>query len=529
MMVTAANCPLPNRPMHRVLPLAFSLFCALLLSIPAPAGELSLVRLNASFSQPLWATSPPGDHDRLFVLQRTGSVRIYKKSTGSLVSQPFIDLGADGFSQCYSLVFHPDYAANGYFYVIGIVVATGDVTVRRYSVSDDNPDTADPGSRFDIITTMPDGSHNGGWLGFSPTDGTLHITTGDGSTSPLHDPENDSQNRDNLIGKLLRIDVSGDDFPEDDTRNYRVPPDNPYASGGGSPEIRSIGLRNPWRASFDRETGDLWIADVGQNAREEINVIADGDLTEKNFGWRLREGTIATPSGGVGGDRPSANIDPIFEYGPIGQQSITGGYVYRGSALPWLVGTYLYGDFMTNEIGSLRYEGGGITDATDLTQDLVPNVGTLSSLVSFGEDAAGELYIVGLSGSVFMITRPYLVWLRQHIPVSGQDGADEDPDGDGLATVFEYVIGTSPTNPSGEAGAEAFEYFLAEGGLPTVRIHRDASATDVTLKLQTSSDLLNWSEEMTTVLSDTAELFEARDDVPVSQRRRFLRVLASLE
>ncbi len=233
-------------------------------------------------------------------------------------------MGAEGFTQCRSIASDPLFDSNGYFYVCGIV-GTTDVVVRRYKVSDDDTDVADPDSRTAILTTMPAVGHLAGWIGFA-NDGMLDVTTGDGSPTPTHDPENDSQNAENLIGKVLRIDVRSDDFPDDDSRNYAIPPDNPYAIGSGSPEIQAIGFRNPWRASFDRLTGGLWVGDVAQNNREDIDFIAAGDLSMKNFGWRLREGSIATPTGIYGGPgrltRSTRSLNTRPARGAIGHRRV---------------------------------------------------------------------------------------------------------------------------------------------------------------------------------------------------------------
>jgi hypothetical protein len=302
----------------------------------------------------------------------------------------------------------------------------------RYQVSAD-PDVADPGSATPVLSYgQPQSNHNAGWIGFGP-DGYLYIASGDGGGSHDNDAGhtpgtgNAQDLTDNLLGKILRIDVDGDGFPGDAQRNYAIPADNPFVGVPGDDEIWAFGLRNPWRASFDAQTGDLYIGDVGQGTCEEIDVQPASSGGGENYGWRLREGTLATIGGGVGGAPPLGAIDPILDYSHGGTEacsdpgpaftgiSITGGYVYRGP-IPVLDGRYFFADYGTSELWSLvwdgsdpsAFDGTNYTDLTDHTgdPDFAPDVGSLDSVVSFGEDEARNLYVLDLDGDVFRLPEP---------------------------------------------------------------------------------------------------------------------------
>jgi len=365
-------------------------------------------RVGTGFSRPIFATSPPGDFDRLFVAeQHTGRIRILDPDTQTINATPFLDINslATGNEQgLLGMAFDPDYATNGFFYV-NLTVAGGTTHIRRYQVSA-NPDIANPSSAKTVMTySQPYSNHNGGWMGFGPNDGFLYISSGDGGSG--NDPGNNAQDiTNNLLGKMLRIDVSGDDFPADPGRNYAIPASNPFVGATGDDEIWAYGLRNPWRASFDRATGDMYIADVGQNVREEVDFQPAAGAGGANYGWRLREGTIATPTGGVGGPAPAGAIEPIYDYlhggGPSEGFSITGGYVYRGPVAD-IRGHYFFADFVTNRIWSFRYDGAVLTEFTDRTAQFAPNVGSMQNISSFGQDAAGDLYIISLGGEVFKV------------------------------------------------------------------------------------------------------------------------------
>lgn len=370
-------------------------------------GEtLTATRVATGLNRPILATSPPGDDERLFIAEEhTGRIQILDLTTNTLNSTPFLDL--DGLSTgseqgLLGLAFHPAYADNGLFYV-NFTDSSGRTNVRSYQVSDD-PNVADASSAQTLMRfNQPEGNHNGGWLGFSPNDDYLYISSGDGGgANDRHGVNGNSQDiTNNLLGKMLRIDVNGDDFPADSIRNYAIPDSNPFVGAEGDDEIWSYGLRNPWRASFDRQNGDLYIGDVGQGELEEIDYQPGTSLGGENYGWRLREGSIATP--GVGGALPPGAVDPIFEYthDQNGGFSVTGGYVYRGP-LEELQGQYFFADYVTNNVWSIEHDGTTTTNVID-RNGITPDAGAVSSISAFGEDNQGNLYIVSLDGDVFRL------------------------------------------------------------------------------------------------------------------------------
>lgn len=394
---------------------------ALALAAPAAGQDFQLERVVTGLARPVQTTAPPGDFTRLFIVESrdgaTGRIRILDLATRTLLPTPFLSLSpvSTGFEQgLLGLAFHPDYATNRFFY-LNYTDAAGTTVIERYEARADDPDQADPASASPVITVaQPFANHNAGWLGFGP-DGYLYVPLGDGGYS--NDPGNRAQDiTGELLGKLLRLDVDGDDFPADPLRNYAIPPDNPFVGVTGDDEIRAYGLRNPWRASFDRATGDFYIGDVGQTLREEIDVAPAGSPGGANYAWRLREGTVATPT--VGGPKPPDGIDPIYDYphggGNLEGNSVTGGVVYRGPVAS-LRGRYLFADFSTARVWSLRWDGSDPSgfdgtnyfDFVDFGDDprFVPDVGVLSQPTSFGEDAAGNVYITTLGGDVFRISR----------------------------------------------------------------------------------------------------------------------------
>ncbi|HYC58880.1 MAG TPA: PQQ-dependent sugar dehydrogenase [Thermoanaerobaculia bacterium] len=317
-------------------------------------------------------------HDnRLFITQQFGLVRIYDGTR--LLPDPFLDVRhlvtSNGEQGLLSIAFHPDYAANGLFYVNYTNLA-GHTVIARYSVSPQNPNRANASSAVPILTiNQPFANHNGGQLQFGK-DGYLYIGMGDGGSGG--DPDNRAQNLGDLLGKMLRIDVNSGS-------PYAIPPSNPFVGQTGArPEIWSLGLRNPWRFSFDRFTGDLWTADVGQGQWEEINFQPATSIGGENYGWRRMEGTHCF--------NPSTNCNtgnlvlPVIEYNHNVGCSVTGGYVYRGSRYPRLNGTYLYGDFCSGRIwGGTRNANGTVT-----VRDLLDAPFNIST---FGEDANGEVYV----------------------------------------------------------------------------------------------------------------------------------------
>ena len=344
------------------------------------------IKVAEGLAKPTCVASPPGD-PRLFITEQRGRIRIL--AAGSVLETPFLDITSrvefDGtFQGILGLAFHPDYAANGTFYV-NYTMTGGDTRVSRFQVSAD-PNVADPASEVVVLTVpQPNTLHNGGAMAFGPSDGYLYIGMGDGG--PESDPNQVAQNPCLLLGKLLRIDVDG-------TAPYAIPADNPFVGVPGyREEIWALGLREPWGITFDRHTHDLWIADVGDADYEEINFQPAGSTGGENYGWSLMEG-LHCFNPPVDCDDGSLTL-PIHEYSHSSGCSVNGGYVYRGTAIPELHGAYLYSDYCTNEIWSFRYDGSQLTDLTNRSAELTPTGGdTFSHLAGFGEDAGGEIYII---------------------------------------------------------------------------------------------------------------------------------------
>ena len=356
--------------------------------------HLGLDPVATGLSSPLLVTHAGDDSGRLFVVEQTGKVRIIKD--GSLVSAPFIDLSRSvsrgGEQGLLGLAFHPSYESNGKLY-LSYTDLNGTSVIREYRVST-NPDRVNGSSGRTLLRVrQPFANHNGGHIAFGP-DGLLYIGLGDGGSGG--DPGNRAQSRSTLLGKLLRIDVNR----RTGSLPYGIPSTNPYVGRSGLDQIWAYGLRNPWRFSFDRATGDLWIGDVGQGSWEEVDraPATRGRNAGRglNFGWRVMEGAHCfRPSSGC--VRTGKTL-PLTEYGHGGSRcSVTGGYVYRGSAYPELAGAYFFGDYCSGEIwyvdrGAAR--GVSPTRARD----------TGAQITSFGEDQAGELYLTDAGGTVYRLT-----------------------------------------------------------------------------------------------------------------------------
>lgn len=359
-------------------------------------GDLPLVldTVATGLDSPLYLTAPAGD-PRLFIVEKTGRIRIVKN--GSLLATAFLDLHtlvSGGSEQgLLGLAFDPDYATNGRF-VVNYTNLAGDTRISAFRVSSD-PDVADGSSETVLLpVAQPFPNHNGGQLLFGP-DGDLYAGLGDGGGAG--DPNGNGQSLATVLGKVLRIDLNGG-------APYAVPSDNPFASTAGPAtrgEIWSYGLRNPWRFSFDRLTHDLYIADVGQDNYEEVDVApAPAAGRGLNFGWNRMEGAHCYPPGAS--CNQSGLTLPVVEYDHGQGCSVIGGYVYRGTAIPALQGVYFYSDFCQGFVRSFRYAGGQATRQQDW-QSLRP----AGNVTSFGEDAAGEVYIMTIEGVVFRIaSRP---------------------------------------------------------------------------------------------------------------------------
>jgi glucose/arabinose dehydrogenase len=355
------------------------------LALPDPAG-FTWRPVVSDLSSPVGLAHAGDGSGRLFVLEQAGTIRVIQD--GALLPEPFLNIidrvGSQGNEQgLLGLAFHPQYSQNGYFYV-NYTDKNGDTVIARFQVSPGKPNQADPASEKQLLTVdQPYPNHNGGAVTFGP-DGYLYLGLGDGGSAG--DPQGNAQSFDTLLGKILRIDVNGGD-------PYAIPADNPFANGGGRPEIWAYGLRNPWRIAFDRQTGDLYIADVGQNQYEEIDFVRAGSSGRLNFGWNFFE--ASHPYKG----QPLANevfIAPVAEYSHSQGCSVTGGEVYRGQHLSQWQGVYLYSDFCTGNVWGLLRDGQG----TWQNALLFSNVGQVTS---FGLDEAGEIYLVDRSGTISML------------------------------------------------------------------------------------------------------------------------------
>jgi len=372
--------------------------------VPAPDDTARLDLVDDSFSSPLYVTAPDGD-SRLFVVEKGGKVELvvndrvvgtYLDAGSLLPASPGSEQGLLG------LAFHPDFSDNGQLYLSytdtagRLVVSEVDVDPEANSVSIANRNTV---IRIDQFAA----NHNGGMVLFGP-DRYLYLGVGDGGGSG--DPQGNGQNINTLLGAILRVNVDADAFPGDSLRNYSVPSDNPFVGRSGADEIWVYGLRNPWRFWIDEPTGRLYIADVGQNAREEVTILEPGS-EGANLGWNRLEGTRCYPSGGT--CQTAGTVLPQVEYTHSEGGSITGGIVYRGSRIPALRGTYFYGDFVSGWVRSFRYDG-SVRDHYDWRGRF-----STSLVSSFGVDGLGEMYVVSLSGSVWRIVGDS----------AGGDGQDE--------------------------------------------------------------------------------------------------------
>jgi len=387
----------------------FTLFAVAPLAAPAQS-TLALEFVADSTDglvDPIGVASMPGD-ERLFLVERPGQVRIL--TGGRLAPAPFLDiaplLALTVSTGLRAIAFHPDYAANGYVYLWYDAPSTSgaivDIVLGRMQRSTHDPDRVDPASLVQILRErQANYGHACGNLHFGP-DGMLYALLGDGGDPG--DPQCNSQNSASLMGTLLRIDLDAA-FP------YAVPPDNPFFGVPGvRGEIWHLGFRHPWKWSFDRATGDLWIADVGQATSEEIDFVPAG-VGGLNFGWKVMEGTTCFSSGNCPAGTPPCNDPaytlPIHEYDHSLGCSITGGFVYRGSDIPDLQGTYLFADFCSGRFWSLRYASGGVTGLTERTAAFQPGGGrAMSAPVTFGEDGRGELYVIDYADKeLYRVTR----------------------------------------------------------------------------------------------------------------------------
>ena len=345
---------------------------------------------NLSFSSPLNLQNAGDSTDRIFVVEQAGKIKVFQNQTNILTAKTFLDITnqvtSGGETGLLGLAFHPNYKNNGYFFINYTAQNPLRTVVSRFKVSDTDPDAADVNSELILLTfDQPFSNHNGGYLAFGP-DGYLYISTGDGGSSG--DPQNNAQNVNNLLGKILRIDIDNPQSP----LKYGIPQDNPFIDSTNTnvkKEIYAWGLRNPWRFSFDPITGNLWCGDVGQNSWEEVDIIEKG----KNYGWRCYEGTHPYNTTDCSGIYQA----PIWEYSHALGISITGGSVYRGQNVPELQGKYIFGDYGSARVWALEYDESNPPANNQITT-------AAGSITSFGVDESNELYLVSFDGKIYKFT-----------------------------------------------------------------------------------------------------------------------------
>ncbi len=378
----------------------FALILALVVSELSYSQPFQFVNAfpSVTFSDPLYVTHSNDGSNRVFVVEKTGRIKVLPNDSTTSDSRVFLDVTnkiASGSERgLLGLAFHPNYASNGYFFVNYTRSGDGATIVSRFSRSSGDPNKADSLSELIYLTvSQPFSNHNGGIIFFG-LDGFLHIGMGDGGSGG--DPGNRAQNVNELLGKVLRINVDS----ASGGNNYSIPPTNPFAQGGGRAEIFTIGMRNPWRISQDPVTGLIWCGDVGQDAWEEVDILEVG----RNYGWRCYEGNATYNTSGCG---PSTNYTfPIKVYQNIlSDCSITGGFVYRGQRRPELTGQYIYADYCSRKVWRLKYENGVVTG-----DSLIATAPT--SVYSFGIDQNNELYMCGPGGVVYRLNRSDLVGIE---------------------------------------------------------------------------------------------------------------------
>jgi glucose/arabinose dehydrogenase len=467
------------------------IWLALLLTLLAAAApgraafaqEIRAVRVGAAtFAHPVFVTAPPGDKSRLFVVDQPGTIRILDAATGELNPTPFLTIPNvlySGEAGLLGMAFHPHFAENGYFFVYysrnsTATNPTGRM-IARYRVSDADPNVADPASGATVFFyPIAIGIHNGGWMDFGP-DGKLYVAWGNRGVSA------NSPDLTTPLGKLLRLDVDGadgvpgtsddDQFPDDPNRNYVVPADNPFAGTANEQAIWAYGLRNPWRDSFDRATGDLYIADVGDGTWEEVDYAPPPPSAPgRNYGYPCMEGPFcqgSTTSTSCACNNPTLT-PPIYAYRHTLGCAIQGGYVYRGCAMPWINGQYVFGDYCSSRIWTGRNNGTALVEVTERTTE-VWGTGSRPLVLSLGQDARGELYICGGNGAIYKLVPAVLPDCNGNGVPDGCDialGTSRDVDHNGMPDECQTPPPCRPCDPDfdqdGDPGTDAdIETFFA--------------------------------------------------------------------
>ncbi len=494
----------------------FGIIAALAVALeatPANAAISGLQRVGSGLNLPVFATAAPGDRNRLFVLEKGGAIKIIDLNSGAVsgtfLTIPDVDQTSTDEGGLLGLAFHPDYfstdvmnAGRGKFYVY-VTVENSPVDpaspfsshIREYTVVGDpatsNVANATPTKNL-LQFKQPQPNHNGGWIGFNPKltptqPQYLYIASGDGGGS--HDDDAGHTNEatvkgnaqditDNFLGKMLRIDVNGDDFTGDPLRNYKIPPSNPFVGVSGDDEIWAYGLRNPYRDSFDRVTGDLWIGDVGQAQCEEVDFQLASSAGGQNYGWRFREGTFET-NGGVGGPDLPAYTDPFYDYGhgsgSLQGNAINGGYVYRGPD-PDLQGLYFFSDSQVRNAWTLN----AAASVSNINSQLGATFSSVNIMVSYAEDAVGNLYIVDYSTGGFPPAlntgEVYRILTNKLLPGDyDADGDVDNADSDKWRSTFGTNTGSRPADGNGNGVVDAADYVVWRKNLGAT-VHAGAGA-----------------------------------------------------
>jgi glucose/arabinose dehydrogenase len=485
------------------------------------AVTLDLQLVTGNVTKPVFVTHADDDSGRLFIVEQSGRIRIFDLNNTNLLAAPFLNVTSltlfSGEQGLLSVAFHPGYKTNGNFYVYFTNPDGSSNVVARFTASPPGANTVNTNTMQTVlcISHPTNDNHNGGQLQFG-SDGYLYIGTGDGGSSC--DPPNNAQNLGVLLGKLLRIDVNN--F----TTNYTIPPSNPFvATNGALPEVWAYGLRNPWRFSFDRLTGDLFIGDVGQgpvNPHEEIDYQPVSSLGGEDYGWRLYEGFGTNTCSVTFSNVPT--ILPILDYDHSSNRcAVMGGYRYRGTKIPPLYGTYLYAD----ECGGQVY--GAITNLSGGWTTILTN-STGFTVTTFGEDQAGEVYLsrYATAGSIYRIIwrdtdgdRLADDWEQQYFGSTTGAVANADPDGDGFSNLQEFLAATDPTNAS---SALRITNVTNDGGPAVINV---TSATNKLYQLQRSDNLA--SNSWTTVTNNvvgTGGIIQLTDIDAAGVSQRFYRV-----
>jgi len=411
---------------------------------------------SQTYSWPIAMSAPAGDSQHLYVGYRSAArIAVHDRATGARLNNFFDVESLTNHPQegLLSFAFHPNYEENGLFYTYIYRSAEQKGRVVEHRRSEENPLVYDPQYDRQIYEWDNMNSHNGGWIGFGPHDGYLYFTTGDGGANqgpgmnglPAQDPFD-------VRGKLLRFDVAGDDFPDDDNFNYAIPPTNPFVESGGAPEVFALGLRHAFRAGFDRQTGDLYIGDVGSNKYEEINFLPAGTNGGQNFGWRPYEGFEEHPNF-LDDPRPENPVFPIHVYPRGNGAAVIGGLVYRGEDFPALQGTYFFGDNVQRTISSFAFDGTNVVDLQDRTAEMFASGDLPNRVFAFAEDGLGELYFVtgadiwrieaGLKGDYNDDGRvdaaDYTMW-RDQLGTDGSGLSNRDPAMTGVVGAADFDI-----------------------------------------------------------------------------------------